>query len=71
LPVPRLHGFDLFANWMRLPFVEKAQSLLGTVRRVFQRGWYRPQRIDRSPSVALPRRTAEEVVGIRSAAERA
>jgi coenzyme F420 hydrogenase subunit beta len=46
LPVPRLRGFSLFANWLRLPFVEKLQATLGTVRRIVQRGWWRPLRFD-------------------------
>jgi len=43
VPVPRLRGFSLFANWMTLPILGKVRSIFGTIRRARQRGWTRPQ----------------------------
>ena len=45
LPAPRLLGFSLFRNWLRLTFSEKVRSTFGTVRRVVQRGYYRPLKL--------------------------
>lgn len=42
IPVPQLRGFSLFRNWLRLSLKEKVKSILGTLRRVIQRGYYRP-----------------------------
>jgi coenzyme F420 hydrogenase subunit beta len=42
IPTPRYEGFHLYENWKRLPAREKARSFLGTVRRIIQRGYYRP-----------------------------
>jgi coenzyme F420 hydrogenase subunit beta len=42
IPTPRLNGFSLFDNWLKLPFNEKTRSIAGTVRRIVQRGYYRP-----------------------------
>jgi coenzyme F420 hydrogenase subunit beta len=42
IPTPRLEGFSLFKNWLRLSFKDKARSIFGTVRRVVQRGYYKP-----------------------------
>ena len=42
IPTPRLHGFSLFENWLKLSIKEKARSILGTARRVIQRKYYRP-----------------------------
>jgi coenzyme F420 hydrogenase subunit beta len=39
---PKLEGFHLFKNWLDLPFVEKAKSILGTARRIIQRNYFRP-----------------------------
>lgn len=44
VPAPRLVGFHLFANWLRIPFMEKVRSTLGTARRAVSRGFYRPVR---------------------------
>lgn len=41
LPAPRLAGFSLFQNWLRLSCSEKLRSILGTFRRIIQRGYYR------------------------------
>src|SRR3989338_1081391 len=42
IPVPKLTGFSLFKNWLRLPLKEKLRSILGTVRRIIHRGYYKP-----------------------------
>jgi coenzyme F420 hydrogenase subunit beta len=41
-PTPRLGGFSLFDNWLKLSFNEKTRSIAGTARRIIQRGYYRP-----------------------------
>jgi coenzyme F420 hydrogenase subunit beta len=41
IPTPELNGFSLFKNWRGLPAKEKARSVLGTARRIIQRGYYR------------------------------
>jgi coenzyme F420 hydrogenase subunit beta len=42
VPTPRLRGFSLSANWMRLSTMEKTRTVLGTIRRVLSRGlWHR------------------------------
>jgi coenzyme F420 hydrogenase subunit beta len=57
LPAPELRGFSLFENWMSLSLMEKAQSTLGTARRIVQRQLYRPLKILDSEVV---RRTREQ-----------
>jgi len=44
IPRPRLKGFYLFENWCDLPLSEKIRSVLGTLRRIIQRRYYRPQK---------------------------
>ena len=44
IPTPKLQGFFLFANWRRLSFEDKARSIIGTVKRIIQRGYYRPMK---------------------------
>jgi hypothetical protein len=39
---PELEGFHLFENRLDLPFMEKARSILGTVRRIIQRNYFKP-----------------------------
>lgn len=46
LPTPELRGFSLFENWLKLSMREKAQSTLGTMRRIIRRGQTKPLRID-------------------------
>lgn len=41
LPAPRYNGFPLFENWMTLPPLEKARSVLGTMRRIIKRKYYK------------------------------
>ena len=42
IPTPTYQGWPLFQCWMRLPAKEKAKSVLGTVRRIIQRKYYKP-----------------------------
>jgi coenzyme F420 hydrogenase subunit beta len=42
IPTPRLEGFELFENWLALPFANKIRSVVGTARRAIQRKYYRP-----------------------------
>jgi coenzyme F420 hydrogenase subunit beta len=42
IPTPRLRGFHLFKSWHKLSIKEKARSILGTTRRIIQRGYYKP-----------------------------
>lgn len=44
IPTPSLQGFHLFENWKQLSFKDKVRSILGTVKRVIQRGYYRPRK---------------------------
>lgn len=43
-PIPSYHGFSLLRSWLRVGLKEQARSLLGTMRRILQRGWHRPRR---------------------------
>ena len=42
IPHPKLEGFHLFENWLDLPIMEKAKSVLGTARRIIQRNYFKP-----------------------------
>ena len=42
IPYPRLEGFHLYENWLDLPTKEKVKSILGTVRRIIQRNYFKP-----------------------------
>lgn len=42
VPYPRLEGFHLFENWMHLPLKVKIKSILGTMRRIIQRNYFKP-----------------------------
>jgi coenzyme F420 hydrogenase subunit beta len=42
IPVPKLAGFYLFENWLDLSLKEKARSVVGTLRRIIQRKYYKP-----------------------------
>ncbi len=44
LPRPKLKGFSLFSNWLKLSFGEKLRSTFGTIRRAFSRGYFKPVR---------------------------
>jgi coenzyme F420 hydrogenase subunit beta len=42
IPAPKFTGFSLFRSWMRLPFLRRVRTILGTTRRVVLRGlWMR------------------------------
>lgn len=42
LPAPRLRGFSLLRNWLKLPVSQKLKSTFGTLRRVCQRRYFTP-----------------------------
>jgi len=42
VPVPRYHGFSLWANWRSARASDKARSVFGTIRRILQRKWSVP-----------------------------
>jgi coenzyme F420 hydrogenase subunit beta len=41
IPVPKYKGFHLFSNWRRLSAGGKVRSVLGTIRRIVTRNWWR------------------------------
>jgi coenzyme F420 hydrogenase subunit beta len=41
LPIPRYNGLSLFKSWARLPVIERARTVVGTLTRVIQRGLWR------------------------------
>ena len=43
IPIPKFAGFSLFANWRALSMPHKIRSIVGTIRRIICRGWFRPQ----------------------------
>lgn len=42
IPTPQYEGFYLYEGWRQLSLKEKARSVLGTIRRIVQRKYYRP-----------------------------
>ncbi|MEW6115782.1 MAG: Coenzyme F420 hydrogenase/dehydrogenase, beta subunit C-terminal domain [Nitrospirota bacterium] len=44
IPTPRLEGFSLFRNWMKLSLRDKLRSTAGTARRIIRRKYYKPVR---------------------------
>lgn len=57
LPVPKFPGAPLYRCWSRLPMGEKFKSVIGTLRRIWERKLFRPLKLDRSTAVpVLPRR---------------
>jgi coenzyme F420 hydrogenase subunit beta len=40
-PIPRLEGFSLWRSWVGLPLGMMLRTVLGTMRRIVQRGWWR------------------------------
>jgi len=42
IPAPEYRGFALFAGWRRLTIRQRVKSFAGTVRRIIERRWYRP-----------------------------
>jgi len=43
IPAPYFQGFSLFRNWLKLPAWNKARSILGTIKRILVRKYYKPQ----------------------------
>jgi coenzyme F420 hydrogenase subunit beta len=41
IPIPRYLGFSLFRVWMALPFLRKARTIVGSLRRLVLRGLWR------------------------------
>jgi coenzyme F420 hydrogenase subunit beta len=41
IPVPKYKGFHLFSNWRGLSTGDKVRSVLGTIRRIITRKWWR------------------------------
>lgn len=41
LPVPKYVGFSLFRSWFKISAMDKARSIVGTIRRIFKRKYYR------------------------------
>jgi len=56
LPAPVHRGFEGAAAWRKLPLRDKLKSVLGTARRVIQRGYYRPLTL--APADCVPRKPA-------------
>ena len=52
IPVPKYRGFHLFSNWRQLSAGGKALSMLGTIRRIITRSWWRA--LPRHPKCILP-----------------
>jgi coenzyme F420 hydrogenase subunit beta len=42
MPTPRFTGFSLRANWGRLSLLDRLRTILGTLKRIITRGWFRP-----------------------------
>jgi coenzyme F420 hydrogenase subunit beta len=42
IPTPRLEGFSLFRNWLKLSGKEKMRSVIGTAKRMFTRNYFKP-----------------------------
>ncbi len=42
LPTPEYIGFPLWKNWLTLSIKDKARSILGTLRRIIQRKYFKP-----------------------------
>ena len=42
IPVPKIKGFHLFANWRCATLIDKIKSILGTWKRVIKRKYFRP-----------------------------
>jgi coenzyme F420 hydrogenase subunit beta len=55
-PIPAYEGFSLARSWLRVGPGEQARSVLGTLRRIVRRGWYRrrPRLADAAPQAAAP-----------------
>jgi coenzyme F420 hydrogenase subunit beta len=54
LPVPRLKGFGGVSAWWKLSGRQKVASIVGTMRRIVQRKYYRPLKLQ--PERCIPRK---------------
>ena len=43
VPIPRFKGFSLFRSWIKLSFLTKIRTIIGTLRRIISRGLWRRQ----------------------------
>jgi coenzyme F420 hydrogenase subunit beta len=43
IPYPKLEGFYLFENWMQLPITARIRSVIGTMRRIIRRNYFKPK----------------------------
>jgi coenzyme F420 hydrogenase subunit beta len=41
IPTPRFVGFSMFRSWIRLPFLRKGRTILGTAKRILKRSLWR------------------------------
>lgn len=46
IPTPKLRGFSLFQNWLKLAFKEQVRSIVGTLRRILLRRYYLRRRMN-------------------------
>ena len=46
LPAPRYVGFPLFTNWLTLPVSAKVRSVAGTIKRIIERKYWHPLRLN-------------------------
>ena len=60
IPFPEYSGFDLFANWLDLSFIEKIRSFTGTLRRIISRKWTKPLASE-SLEQTMPAQTATRI----------
>lgn len=49
IPIPRFQHFSLFRSWWKLPFAKRIRTILGTLRRLLQRGLWRKNRFFKPP----------------------
>lgn len=58
VPVPLYDGFSLFRSWLRIGPKEQARTVVGTLRRILRRGWFRhrPRRWTESRAESEPGR---------------
>jgi coenzyme F420 hydrogenase subunit beta len=52
-PVPRFEGFSLLRSWLAIGPREQARTILGTMRRIVQRRWYRRRVKSRAAAQAV------------------
>jgi coenzyme F420 hydrogenase subunit beta len=41
VPIPRYRGFSLFRSWRRIGVLEQFKTVVGTLRRIIQRDWFK------------------------------